>query len=139
MEKGVHILRMSQMKGIERGPGLRGMSLVNREMGAQNLTTGITEFQDGAAIALHSHNCEEQVTIIEGNAVVEIDGAYQDLSTLDTTYVPAGVPHRFLNRSGKIMKILYIYGSNNVTRTFMDTGKTVAHLSSDDRVSAKSK
>ena len=132
MAEKAHVLKPSQMKWNERGAGLRSTPLVTPAIGAQHITTGITEFQDGTAIALHYHNCEEQVTILEGNAVVEINGTFHELSAPDTTFVPAGLPHRFLNRSGKIMKILWIYGSGHVTRTSVETGRTTPQLSASD-------
>ena len=104
------------MPTIDRGTGVRTWLLSASEIGAQHITTGITQFPDGAAIANHLHNCEEQVTI-EGDAVAVIDGVEYELSAPDTTFI-SGVPHHFLNRSGQPMKILWIYGSTNVTRTF---------------------
>lgn len=136
MDNGAHVLKPAEMTTIDRGTGVRTWLLAAREIGSQHMTTGITEFQDGTAIALHYHNCEEQVTILEGDAIAEIDGVQYEVSAPDTTFIPAGVPHRFLNRSGKIMKILWIYGSTNVTRTFVETGKTVPHLSAGDRATA---
>lgn len=133
MEFGAKILRIRQGKSIDRGPGVRGTPLVTREMGAQHISTGITEFADGAEIALHYHNCEEQIMIIEGNATAEIDGVYHSLTTFDSTFVPTGIPHRFMNRSGERMKILWIYGSTDVKRTLASTGETAQHLSADDR------
>jgi mannose-6-phosphate isomerase-like protein (cupin superfamily) len=136
MDNGAHVLRPSEMQTIDRGTGVRTWLLASREIGSQHITTGITEFQDGTAIALHYHNCEEQVTILEGDAIAEIDGVQYTVSAPDTTFIPSGVPHRFLNRSGKVMKILWIYGSTNVTRTFVETGVTVPHLSAGDRAAA---
>lgn len=133
MDNGAHVLKPGEMTTIDRGTGVRTWLLASREIGSQHITTGITEFQDGTAIARHYHNCEEQVTILEGNAIAEIDDVQYAVSAPDTTFIPAGVPHRFLNRSGKIMKILWIYGSTNVTRTFTETGQTVPHLSAGDR------
>lgn len=133
LANGAHVLKPSQMPTIDRGTGVRSWLLASREIGSQHITTGITEFPDGAAIANHYHNCEEQVTILEGDAVAVIDGVEYELTAPDTTFIPAGVPHHFLNRSGKKMKILWIYGSTNVTRTFTATGKTVPHLSAGDR------
>ena len=61
----------------------------------------------------------------QGDAVVEIDGQEHTLTTFDTTYVDAGVPHRFRNASDtEPMRILWIYGSIDATRTILDTGVT---------------
>lgn len=127
MDPKVHFFKIQEMKSISRGPGLRAWPLVRQEIGSACLTTGITEFQDGAAIDLHTHNCQEQVTILEGNAVAEIEGQEYALAAPDTTFVPAGVAHRFYNRSGRPMKILWVYDSLTVKRTFLKSGKTESH------------
>lgn len=133
LANGSHVLRPGEMTPIDRGTGVRSWLLAHREAGSQHVTSGITEFPDGARIADHYHNCEEQVTILAGSAVAVIDGVEYEVSAPDTTFIPAGVPHHFFNRSGQPMRILWIYGSTNVTRTFTATGKTVPHLSAGDR------
>jgi putative monooxygenase len=124
MSFGAKILRITQGRSIEAGPGVRGTPLVTREMGAQHISTGLAEFEDKAEIALHYHNCEEQIIIIEGNATAEIDGVYYSLTTFDSVFSPAGIPHRIMNRSGGGMKFLWIYGSTDVKRTLVNTGET---------------
>lgn len=129
MEPKAQVMKIREMKAMDRGSGLKAWPLVRREIGSEHLTTGITEFQDGAAIEVHMHNCQEQVTILEGSAVAEIDGRVYELTAPDTTFVPAGVSHRFFNKSGKPMKILWIYDSLEVNRTFLKSGKTESHWS----------
>ena len=128
MEPSYRVWKIHEMKAIDRGPGLRGWPLVSTEVGSQHLTTGITEFQDGTGLELHTHNCEEQVTVVEGSASAEINGTWYELTAPDTTFVSTGLPHRFINRSGKPMKILWVYTSTQVTRTFVGSGKTVAQF-----------
>lgn len=128
MEKVSRVFKITEMKPIDRGPGLKGWPLVTANIGSQHLTTGITEFEVGAGLALHIHNCEEQVTILEGDALAEIDGISSELTAPDTTFISPGLPHRFINRGDKPMRILWVYASTKVTRTFVETGRTEDHL-----------
>ena len=58
-------------------------------------------------------------------AVAELDGVQHPMGANDTTWVPAGVPHRFINASDtKAMRIFWIYASVDATRTVVATGET---------------
>jgi quercetin dioxygenase-like cupin family protein len=131
-----HILRIGSLPVFDRGNGIQTTPLVTKEIGAKNMTTGLTRFPAGAKVPLHSHNCDEQVTILEGEAEAEIDGRRHSLHPFDTTLVPANKPHRFVNAGKAPLLILWIYGTTDVTRTFTETGETVAHLSERDLVGA---
>ncbi len=128
MEKVSRVFKIKEMSPVDRGPGLRGWPLVTGEVGSQHLTTGITEFQPGASLAMHIHNCEEQITLLEGEALAVIDGVSYELTAPDTTFVSQGVPHRFINRSKHPMRILWVYTTIKVTRTFVETGRTEDYL-----------
>ena len=92
---GTYILKIDSLPVVERGNGIRTTPLVTKEIGAKHITTGLTRFPPGAKVPLHSHNCDEQVTILEGQAEAEIDGQRHRLRPFDTTLVAADKPHRF--------------------------------------------
>jgi len=127
-----HILRIDSLPVLDRGNGIRTIPLVTKEMGSKHLTTGITRFPVGAKVPMHSHNCDEQVTILEGDAEAEIEGERHRLKPYDTTLVPANKPHRFVNVGATPLAILWIYTAADITRTFVETGETVSHLSERD-------
>ena len=119
------VLRPSEIKATERGGGARTIPLVSKRIGSTSLLNGITSFDPGAGIPLHKHNCEESVMILEGRAVAEIDGVEHELGPLDTTWLPADVPHRFRNASDtEPMRIFWTYASVDATRTLIATGET---------------
>ena len=119
------VLRPSEITATERGGGARTIPLVTRKVGSTRLLNGITSFEGGAAIPLHSHNCEESVMILEGNAIAEIGGVEHRLGQHDTTWIPADVPHRFRNASETApMRIFWTYASVDATRTLVETGET---------------
>jgi quercetin dioxygenase-like cupin family protein len=127
------IVRFEETPWHDRGTGVKTRVLVSRRLGSENLTNGITVFPPGAKIALHWHNCDESVMILEGNAVCEVAGETYAMTRLDTTFVPANVPHRFLNQTDQPMSIMWTYAAGYVTRTFAETGVTVEHMSEADQ------
>lgn len=121
-DKNPAILRPDELPVNDRGGGARTIPLVTRGCGSTSLINGITAFDPGAKIGLHFHNCEESVMILEGVAVAEIGGTRHALKAGDTTWIPANVPHRFLNESTAQMRIFWTYATVDATRTMVETG-----------------
>jgi quercetin dioxygenase-like cupin family protein len=121
------VMRPDQIASHDRGGGARTTPLVLPSIGATSFINGITEFAPGTAIPFHSHNCEESVMLLEGHAILDIEGQEHELKPLDTTWIPPNMPHRFRNVSTTAsMKILWIYASPGATRTLVETGETRA-------------
>jgi HTH-type transcriptional repressor of puuD len=128
------LIRPDQVVPFDRGNGVVTIPYVGRWNAEDNrITTGQTVFAPGTGLPVHSHNVEESVLILAGDAIAEIDGERFELVAGEATWVPAGVPHRFLNRGDSPMRIYWVYGGREVTRTITATGETFEHLSENDR------
>ena len=128
-------VKYDDINTFSRGDGVETRLMVGKgNADTTPFTSGTTVFPPGKAAPLHSHNCAEQVTILEGQAEAMIDGRLVQLGPLDTSFVPAEAPHYFRNTGAGRLVILWIYGARDVTRTFTDTGETVPHMSPADQV-----
>jgi quercetin dioxygenase-like cupin family protein len=134
MSEGL-VVRYTEILPFLRGDGVETRLMVGKgNAGTTPFTTGTTAFPPGSAAPLHSHNCPEQVTILEGHAEALVGGDLARLGPMDSTFVPAGVPHFFRNAGDGPLVILWIYGAREVTRTFTESGETVPHMSPRDQV-----
>ena len=100
------LIRPEEVVPFDRGNGVVTVPYVGRwNCETNRVTTGQTRFAPGTGLPLHSHNVEESVLVLEGEAVAEIGDQRFDLVAGDATWVPAGVPHRFVNRGEGTMRI----------------------------------
>ncbi len=128
------LIRPDEVTPFDRGNGVVTVPYIGRwNLEDNRITTGQTIFAPGTGLPVHSHNVEENVLILEGLAIAEIDGKTFDLEGGEATWVEAGTPHRFLNRGDTPMRIYWVYGGREVTRTITATGETFEHLSESDR------
>jgi len=119
------LIRFDDAEPVARGDGIESRRLTPSPLEDQTFSMGVTSFPPGTGIRLHSHNTIEQVTIIEGEGVAVLNGEEIPARPYDTTQIPAGEIHRFVNTGSTPMRILWVYGSTHVTRTYADTGETV--------------
>ena len=128
------VLRPSEIVPFDRGSGVVTIPYVGKWNSASaSVTSGVTVFAPGTAVPLHAHNVEETVLVLEGLATAVIGDQSFSLGAGEATWVPAGLPHQFVNHSDATMRIYWVYAGRYVTRTNWATGKTVEHLSAEDR------
>jgi quercetin dioxygenase-like cupin family protein len=119
------LIKFDEAEPVARGDGIESVRLTPNPLDDQGFVMGVTSFPPGTSIRLHSHNTIEQVTVIEGEGIAELNGERHPARPYDTTQIAPGEWHRFLNTGSTTMRILWVYGDTHVTRTFADTGETV--------------
>jgi quercetin dioxygenase-like cupin family protein len=128
-----HIFIVENIKPIHRGGGVLTTPLTTHFSAPDaKFTTGMSVYPAGKGAPLHVHNCDEQVTLLEGVGEVEIEGQVTPLKQYDSTYIPGNKVHAFRNTGDLPMRILWIYASTKVTRTFEGSDEEVEHLSAKD-------
>ncbi|MGE0316025.1 MAG: cupin domain-containing protein [Lautropia sp.] len=133
MSKQIHSLPFDEVPKVPRGNGIVNHLIASKHVGARNIHSGITELPPGATVPRHTHNAEEQVTVLKGRLRINIEDRSVECGPFDSTFISAGVAHDFGNAGEETAYVMVIYGSADVTRTFTSTGETVAIGSERDR------
>jgi len=104
-------------KKYELDEGVLFRDMQTKETGTGVLSVGTATFDPGRYLPCHRHNCEEVIVILEGQAFVDLAGRRTPMKPYDSSHVPQGVPHRFVNASRqKGLTILWIYSVADVER-----------------------
>lgn len=128
-----HIFLVDSIRQIQRGGGVVTTPLATPFTAPDaKFTTGMSVYPVGKGAPLHVHNCDEQVTLLEGVGEVEIEGQVTPLKQYDSTYIPGNKTHAFRNTGDVPMRILWVYAATRVTRTFDGSTEEVEHLSARD-------
>jgi quercetin dioxygenase-like cupin family protein len=136
MGKEIHFLPFDTLPEIPRGNGIVNYLIATKRVGARAIHTGISKLPVGVPAPRHSHNAEEQVTVLEGTVKIKLGDQERICRRFDSTYISAGVEHELVNVGEDAALVLVVYGSPDVDRTFAATGETVAIGSDGDRFTA---
>jgi len=102
------ITTRSAAKRVELERGVVFQPLVGAHNQARNLTTGIVTFMPGAQLPYHKHPHGEAITLLAGEAEVEVEGRRYRLRALDNVYIPAERAHFAFNPSASKPAMFHI-------------------------------
>jgi quercetin dioxygenase-like cupin family protein len=114
------------MTAVGAGPKLeidRGVifeELVGAHNGARNLTTGIVTFGPHAQLRYHTHEFTESVTLLEGEATIDVEGRRYTLEPLDNVVIPCGIAHTVKNAGDSPATFHVAMASHAPARTLVE-------------------
>lgn len=115
------IVRFADAEAYELSPGAEFRDLFAGRLGTKGICGGYGRFQPTASLPCHIHQCDESITIVEGDATCLVQGKQYSLSDCDTAFIPEGRPHRFLNHSNSAMAMIWVYASTEPERILVES------------------
>ena len=114
------------------------MCIRDRNIGASKIHSGITFIPPKTSVPAHSHNTEEQVTILKGPLKIILNGEKEvNCNRYDSTFITSNIQHELINETDEEVHAIIIYGSVDANRTFSKTGLTVLIGSKEDNFADK--
>ena len=133
MKKVIQYLPFSKIPKISRGNGIVNHLIASKNIGASKIHSGITVIPPQTSVPVHSHNTEEQVTILKGTLKIILNGEQEvNCNKYDSTFISSNIQHELINENDVEVHAIIIYGSVDVNRTFSNTGLTVLIGSKED-------
>lgn len=84
---------------LEIAPGVTFDCMVGAHNQARSLCTGLVTFAPGAELPCHRHDFAEAITLLQGRALVAVEGRHYEIGPLDNVTIPRGLAHRVANLS----------------------------------------
>jgi quercetin dioxygenase-like cupin family protein len=116
------LVRFDRAAVYELAPRAFFRDLFARRLGSRGICGGYGLFESGGSLPCHYHGYDESITIVAGEAVCQVAGREYAVSNCDTACIPRGRPHRFLNRSGAPMAMIWVYAGDEPDRVLVDPG-----------------
>ena len=133
MKPIIQHLPFSKIPKISRGNGIVNHLIASKSIGASKIHSGITVIPPKISVPAHSHNPEEQVTILKGTLKIILNGKIKvDCNKYDSTFISSNIQHELINETDEEVHAIIIYGSADVNRTFTNSGLTVLIGSKED-------
>jgi quercetin dioxygenase-like cupin family protein len=80
--------------------------VVNREVGARSMSVWTTFHQPGEVVPLHTHDYEEIITVIVGEAIVTVASESNPVRADMSIVIPPHTPHGYKNSGDGVLRMI---------------------------------
>ena len=114
------LMRHSELNLDESNPDLKRRTMINAALGAGHLEVGEVTIAPGKSVPLHIHAThEEGMYIIDGPLNFVLGDETGTVNEGDMILAPAGVKHDLSNPGQEPRRIMFIFPTTNIQRTFL--------------------
>lgn len=114
------IIRKEELHQESIGTRASRKTLIDGESGSESLTVGDLTLKPTGTVPTHIHPTEEAMVILCGTLDAVLGNETVEVQEGDIVLAPAGVKHGFVNRSEKSARIMAIFPTSAMERTFVD-------------------
>ncbi len=93
---------------IVLAPGIICEAQVGEHNQAVDLFTAIVTFDAGCSLPIHTHPHSESITLLKGEAIIEVENRRYRLQPFDNITVPREVAHKVINNSPAEQAVFHI-------------------------------
>jgi len=106
---------------IKLAPGVRVREFSGKACGAVGFSTGSAVFDPGAVLPYHKHSISEAITVLDGEARIEVEGRSYLIAPFDCLHVPRGTAHQVANGSNDTTLVaLSAFASEKPDREYVE-------------------
>lgn len=100
---------------LDDGPldGLRHRTVIDHRSGAAALALWQEEHRPGFVVPQHLHDCEEIISVLDGEIEADIAGAIFRVGPGESILIPAWADHGFRVTSPQAVRLLALFASSN--------------------------
>ncbi len=116
-----YIVSADEMKDFPVGPAGSHASIFNGEQhGLPAISLMLAEIYPGEGPAWHRHSYDEAFVIAEGTATYTIGEDIVEASPGQVVFIPAGIPHSFVNSGEGMLRQTAVHASPTVTIEWLE-------------------
>jgi quercetin dioxygenase-like cupin family protein len=120
-----HVTRFQSARRYEAGPNTEFIDFFNANLiPGIKMSGGYGLFHHGGRLPAHIHDFDESITIIEGEAICNVEGRRYTMSNRAAALPPRGRIHYFINETHSPMAMLWVYAGPLPERIEIDESLT---------------
>ena len=113
--KNLNFISNQEWETSEKYPGVRWKYLVDADIdGSKGISCGFAEVLTGGKLTLHHHSPDEIYLVTKGSAILNKDGAIEEIKKGDVVYISSNSKHALKNNNSETFRFYWLFPSDSL-------------------------